>query len=349
MTFELGAIAVYATPLIKLLSSRGHSIDFYTTDRRGFCDPGDEIRKSVTMLNAPPVDMRYDLWMYDLSTWETKQTPFLEKLTEFEGDLVCINFEDGNQFFLNYITGYIIDKTKLYINNSLFVDRGRYPENIRSKLMLAPSYITNSQSFKTLVVPFRDKQRRAIFTGNITGMSESGNPEELKCRILVPMALIKAGVPCYYRIYSSDPNYQSVLEKVPEQYKSQHLKWEDFLKETVNSMIVLSLRGNGHTVRRYFEGLASGGLVFSTRSNHMTEFIGQGVAGEHFVEIDWSGNDVVEKANYYFERTEEAEKIAACGRKFWEDTSMLDDNGVVPPKVANEIINNAKRIAGIEF
>lgn len=349
VTFEHGGLPIYAVDVFRLLKYRGHDVSLLILGTNALVDPNDEIRNSVKLLGELPPTDQFDVWMYDASTWETAQSPFIGAMTAFRGKLVCINFEDEYHFFLTHLTNHVIEKTCLYINNALYKDKERYDVRIRDKIMLAPSYIGNSQAFKNLVVPFAEKKKRAIFTGNITGLTESGDPEELKCRINVPMALINGNVPCYYRIYSSDPNYKKVFDEVPSEYKCTHLDWSEFLQETVNSMIVLSLRGNGHTVRRYFEGLASNGLVFTTKSDHMVEFIGQGKNGEHFIEIDWSGKDVVEKANYYLNHPEESETIANAGRKLWEETSMLDEKFQLPSKISEQIISNARRISGIEF
>lgn len=349
VTFEHPDIPIYSTDLLRLLKFRGHELVFYRIGSGKLQDPHNEIGQVATIVTEAPDYSSFDVWLYDATTWETQRSPFLEEMEKFCGFLININYEDGCQFFLSHLSDYVIEKTSVYINNTLWKDRERYDVRIRNKLMLSPSYIGNSQEFKSLHVPFNEKKKRAIFTGNITGFTESGDQEELKCRIKVPMALINAGFPCYYRIYSSDPAYKALLETVPDEYKLKNLSWKEFIDETINSMIILSLRGNGHTVRRYFEGLASGGLVFSTKSSHMVNFMGQGQAGEHFVEIDWSGKDVADLANYYVDNPDLAEKIAANGRKLWEETCMLDDNKQLPEKVSKEIVRNIYYIAEIKL
>lgn len=343
----MSCLPIHCIDLVRLLHSRGHEIHFYNVSSEPTNDPLGLFSQYTTVLPFLFDIHQYDMWMYDLSSWETPKSPLLSLLECFRGNLVCLNYEDGHQFFLNRSSSEVINKTKLYVNNQLRTDHDRYDSRIREKLFLSNSYISNSQDFKNLSVPFRQKMQRAIFTGNITGHSETGNQNEKKCRIKIPITLINSGVPCFYKIYNSDPNYRKLLKEVPEIYRQGSLPRKEFIEETINSMIILSLRGNGHTVNRFFEGQASGGLIFSTKFRHIVDFIGHGEAGKDYVEIEWDGSDVVDKAKYYFEHIDQAEKIAANGRKIWEEFSMLDENYMLPKKMQYYYVNGFQTIAGI--
>jgi hypothetical protein len=345
ITFEIDSTPIHAIDLFRLLKSRGHSLYFYGCTNAN--DPFNFISSCCEIINTISNFNEFDVWMFDLTGWGSEKTPFLKELENFKGELICINYEDGYNFFESRMNDYVIEKTKLYINNTLYLDRDRYHQNIKNKVMLTTSYIWDSQKFKDEGIPFLEKQKRAIFTGNITGLSETGNSEEYEARIHIPMALINKNIPCYYKIYGSDPNYKKIYENISELYKGKHLCLKNFVKETLDSMVILSIRGNGHTVRRYFEGLASNGLVFTTKFNHMVDFIGKGELGKHYIEIDWSGKDVVEKFKYYMNNLNESEIIANNGRKLWEEYSMLDNNNLLPQKVINSILSEAKKISGI--
>lgn len=348
ITFEHGAIAIHSVDFLRMLKSRGHSLYFLKISTDNLNDPHGWIAQSCTILTHLTNVNQYDMWLYDVTSWDLPRSPLNTLFESYTGKLACINYEDGYGFFLNRVSDAVVDKTLFFMNNTLRTDITKYDTRVRSKLVLSTSYISNSQDFKKMSVAFRNKNKRAIFTGSITGFSESGDPEELKCRIKVPMALINAGIPCFYKIYNSDPGYKSLLKEVPDEYITSHLPRQVFLSETVNSMIILSLKGNGYTVNRFFEGLASGGLVFSTKFQHAANFIGCGIAGTHYVEIMWDGSDVVEKFNYYINNIEEAERIAVNGRKLWEEYSMLDVNNILPTSVIDNIVSQIRNISGVE-
>lgn len=343
VTFEHGGIPIHCIDFLQVLKYRGHEIHFFKSSLDSLNDPHGIFLQNFVVLNNPPQYDLYDIWFYDVTSWEEQNSPFIPFMESFKGKLVCINYEDGYDFFLRRVSSLVVEKTLFYINNTLRKDKSKYPPFVQERLFLSTSYITNSQDFKNVSVPFLNKKRRAIFTGSITGLSESGDPEELKCRIKIPMALINAGIECFYQIYQADPSYQHILSNVPGEYKKPFLERNQFIQETVNSMVILALRGNGYTVNRFFEGLASGGLVFSTKFNHAAEFVGCGESGIHYVEIKWDGSDVVEKIQYYFNHLDEAEIIATNGRKLWEEYSMLDENKNLPKKVIDYYIDGMNK------
>lgn len=351
LTFEDGRVVAHFIDVVRLLKHLGHDIFFFNGGEQPFSSHHQAyFGNSMTVLDSLGTPNDYDVWMYDLCRWNTEPSVFVKDLEEFKGKLVCIAQSDGAGF-LNYrVSDTVLNKTCLFMRNTIFRDRTLYPPSIRDKIFVSTCYITNSQDFKHSNVPFRQKQKRAIFTGNLTGCSESGDPEEYLCRIKIPMALINAGIPCVYRLHGSNPSWKQKYEdNVPAEHKTHPLDRPTFITEMENSMIVLSLRGNYHTVNRFYEGLASGALVFSTKFRHAVDFYGHGEAGVHYVEIEWDGSDVVEKVKYYFEHLDEAERIAANGRKLWEEYSMLDENKILPPKVVNYYIKGIKDVCGIDI
>lgn len=351
LTFEYSTLVVHFIDVVRLLKHRGHELYYYSVGKPEL----DNYIKSLfgdtmTYLDKLGDVSQYDMWIYDLTSWECPKSPFIPQMAGYAGKMICIGEGDGAGFCTERVTQGILDKTSLFMRNTFFKDMTLYHPSIHNKMLLSTCYISNSQDFKKLAVPFREKQKRAIFTGSLTGFAEKGTREGEFCRIHVPMALIKAGVPCVYRLHNHNPNWKEKFDtRVPEEYRVTMLSRPDFIKEMENSMIVLALRGNYHTVNRFFEGQASGGLVFTTRFRHEAEFMGHGEPGVHYVEIEWDGSDVVEKAKYYFEHVDEAETIAQNGRKLWEEYSMLDDNKLLPQKVIDYYVEGIKRVGGIEI
>jgi hypothetical protein len=300
ITFENQLIAKHAIDLIRTLQASGHTIYYHCLGQKvtGYDYlSGIYSSKMIVLPHLPDLN-KIDVWIYDLTPGAenaSSGTPFLERLCRFIGHLVCINYEDGYDFFLGRSSDYLIDKTDVFLNNALYKDRERYDSRIRNKLVLSTSYITNSQLFKKIKTEFQSKQARAFFTGNITGFSMT-HRDEFKCRILVPLSIIQSNIPCFYRIYHYDPSMKDIYDlDVPQEYKQPVMPVKKYIKEFSGSKYILSLRGMGLTVNRFFEGLASNGLVFSTKFNDTLDFIGQGVENIHYINIDWSGSDAVEK------------------------------------------------------
>ena len=352
LTFEDPSVSIHFLDVVRMLKHFGHDIYFYNAGKRPF-DPFylTYFKNSMYFLNTLYNTDQYDMWIYDLTSWYCPKSVLIEKLESYKGPMICICEGDGADFCLHRSTDKIIEKTDLFMRNTLFTNLERYDARIRNKLFLSTCYISNSQDFKTTKVPFKKKKQRTIFTGSLTGFSEKGNPDERLCRIKVPMALIAAGVPCVYRVHGFEPSLKKEFDElVPKEYlTSVTLSRDDFVKEMSNSMIILAMRGNYHTVNRFFEGQASGGIVFATKFRDQADFYGHGEPNVHYVEIEWDGSDVVEKTKYYFDHLAESEMIARNGRKLWEDYSMLDENGTLPLRVLNYYVAGIKKFTGIDI
>ena len=351
LSFEHSTLALHFIDVVRLLRHRGHQVDFLSVGKTEFTPfYKDMFEGAMNYVDVVDDFNKYDLWMYDLTSWDSPKSPLIPMMEAYSGKMVCIGNGDGAGFCNERASDAVMKKTSIFMRNTLFTNLEYYHPFMRDKLFLTTCYISNSQDFKDSKIPFREKQKRAIFTGSLTGFSENGDPDRYLCRIKVPMALIGAGVPCVYRLHNHNPDWKMKFESnVPEEYRVTALSRPDFIKEMKSSMIVLALRGNYHTVNRFFEGQASGGLVFTTRFKEDAEFFGHGDPGVHYVEIEWDGSDVVEKAKYYLEHIDEAETIAANGRKLWEECSMLDGNNLLPQKVIDYYVEGIKRVGGIDI
>lgn len=350
VTFEHSSLPIHALDFIQTLRSVGVKIDFAMGKvLPNINDPFDFFKNNTTIIDDIVNIDDYQIWFFDVSSWEGVKTPYLDLLRNFKGVLACINFEDGYQFFKERLDDYLIDKTSVFINNALYVDRGRYDSRIRSKLMLTTSYISNSQDFKNVLVSYRNKKDRAIFTGSLTGGSETGNKYEENCRVNIPLKLINNDREIIYNIHGYDPTRKNIFDAFNLDFKKPFYSRQEFVKLFSQSKIVLSLKGNGHTVNRFFEGQAAGGLILSTPFDKVVEFIGQGVSGKDYIEIQFSGDDVVEKMDYYLSYIDESEKIASQSKLTWETFSKRDENGFLPQRVRNKIISDIEFHTGIKF
>lgn len=351
LTFEFAPVILHFIDVVRLLNYWGHKVYFYNAGKRSLDSRyAIEFGDNISILNELGDTNQYDMWIYDLLSWDYPKSVLIPEMESFKGTMICIEEGDGAQFMEQRTSDIVIDKTSLFMRNVLHKDRTKYNTRIRNKLFISTCHITNSQDFKYIRTPFDWRLKRAIFTGSLTGLSENGDSERYLCRIKVPMTLINAGIPCVYRLHSYNPSWKKKFDEcVPNEYKASALDRETFIKEMLKSMIILSLRGNSHVVNRFYEGLASGGLVFSTKFRDAVDFYGHGEAGIHYVEIEWDGSDVVDKAKYYFEHTYEAQTIAENGRKLWEEYSMLDKNKLLPKKVIDYYVNGIKEISGIDI
>jgi hypothetical protein len=215
--------------------------------------------------------------------------------------------------------------------------------------MLTTSYISNSQDFRDVSVSFREKKDRAVFTGSLTGGSETGNKHEENCRINIPLKLINNSREIIYNIHGYDPTRKNIFVSFDSTYKKPILSRKEFVELYSQSKVILSLKGNGHTVNRFFEGQASRGLILSTPFDKVVEFIGQGVSGKDYVEIEFSGDDVIEKMDYYLGNVDKSEEIANHARLTWDTFSKRDDNGFLPERVRNKIISDITFHTGLKF
>jgi len=351
LTFEDGRVALHFRDVINTLKHFGHQIDYYDAGEVKMPEHHLPLYNGNLNVITELTDLsKYNLWIYDLTSWSSPVSPLVEQMERFSGRMICIGEGDGAGFLIERTSMKVVEKTNLFMRNTLFKNKSFYHPAIWHKMFLSTCYITNSQDFKNVIVPFKEKQKRAIFTGSLTGFSEDGNRERELARIKIPMALINAGVPCVYRLHNHNPQWKEFFDKnVPEAHKTTALDRPDFIKEMSTSMIVLAIRGNYHTVNRFFEGQASGGLVFTTRFKEDAEFYGHGDPGVHYVEIEWDGSDVVEKARYYLEHVDEAEVIANNGRKLWEEHSMLDDSNLLPQRVLDYYVQGIRSIGGIDI
>lgn len=348
LTFEHGPVVIHFLDVVRMLNHMGHDVYYYETGSFQLQPyPQSLFGNSMYYLNEIGDASQYDLWIYDLTSWDCPMSPLVAQMESFKGPMICIGEGDGASFCLNRTSEQVRAKTSLFMRNTFFKDLSIYHPSVVNKMFLSTCYISNSQDFKKSAIPFKDKQKRAIFTGHLTGFAEKGNKEGEYCRIHVPMSLINANVPCIYRIYGANPRWEDRLAKVPEEYKTTAVARPTFIKEMEESMIVLALRGNYHTVNRFFEGQAAGSLVFTTKFRDDCEFYGHGEPGVHYVEIAWDGSDVVEKAKYYFDHPDEAETIAHNGRKLWEDYSMLDDRNLLPQRVIDYYRKGIREIGRI--
>lgn len=350
VTFEHSSLPIHAVDFIQTLKSFGVQIDFVMGKvLPNINDPFDFFKNNTNVIDNISDINDYQIWFFDVSSWEGDKTPYLDLLKSFKGVLACINFEDGYHFFQDRLDDYLIDKISVFINNALYVDRGRYDKRIRSKLMLTTSYVSNSQDFRNVLVPYRDKKDRAIFTGSLTGGSETGNKHEENCRINIPLKLVNNSRDIIYNIHGYDPTRKNIFDAFNSDYKKPFYSRQEFVELFSQSKIILSLKGNGHTVNRFFEGQAAGGLILSTPFDKVVEFIGQGTSGKDYIEIQFSGDDVVDKMDYYLSYVNESEKIANQAKLTWETFSKRDENGFLPQRVRNKIVSDITFHTGIQF
>lgn len=356
-TFELPALSLRAMDYINMLLSFGHEVDLY-----GVGPDQNWIKFVVDTLNNPrcrqvlgtPVFNDYRAWYYDLSTFERWQYPtiFWKELMEYRSDgfMACVNYEDGYRFFSDRITAAVQDKTLLFMNNALYLDRTNYPTRGRNKLFLTTSYISNSQKFRKVFVPIADRVKRVFFSGSVTGNSTSltnFSPLEPRLRItLVEMVRSHPEIPSILRFLSYEPMWKKFYDEIPPELKCQPTDEKTFVNELSNSLISLCVKGNSYPTNRFFESMAAGCVTFSTQIDHEIEVYGIGEKGKDYIEIKADGSDLIEKIKFYLDNPAAAAKVAANGRAVWEKYNMLDDNGLFTPYTQMYHIEGIKKVTG---
>lgn len=356
-TFELPALSVRAMDYINVLLSFGHEVDIF-----GVGEGQDWIKWVVDTLNNPrlrhlketPVFNEYRAWYYDLSTFERWQYPtlFWKELVEYRSDgfMACINYEDGYRFFSDRITEAIQDRTMLFMNNALYLDRTNYPVRARSKLFMTTSYISNSQKFGKVIVPFKDKTKRVFFSGSVTGNQTSltnFSPLEPRLRVtLVEMVHSHPEISSILRFFSYEPEWKHFFDEIPSELKCKPTDEATFVDELSHSLISLCIKGNSYPTNRFFESMAAGCVTFSTQIDHEIEVYGIGEKGKDYVEIKADGTDLIDKIRFYLDNPGAAEVLASNGRKVWEKYNMLDGTGLFSPDTQRYHIEGIKKITG---
>jgi hypothetical protein len=83
-----------------------------------------------------------------------------------------------------------------------------------------------------------------------------------------------------------------------------------YYRELRDSRIVLSPFGWGEVCFRDFEAILSGALLFKPDMSHLVTWPDVYRPGETYVPLDWDGEDLEEKADYYLANDEERRRIA---------------------------------------
>lgn len=357
VTFEMPELCLRSVDFINLLISYGHEISLYAVGVKpewGEYMIGLINHPRFSYLKDPPEFNDYRIWIYDLSSRDRWKYPslFWKELVEFRNDglLICVNYEDGYHFFDDRITDHIKWTTSVFMNNAVYIDRMKYPERIRNKLLLSTSYISNSQPFRNVKVPYDQKTKRVFFSGSVTGNSTSmTNFSEWEPRLRIILAekvYREKTIPSIIRFFSCDPVWQKYYDEMPVELKSPPQPPHQFVDELSKSKISLCVKGNSYPTNRFFESMAAGCLTFSTKIDHEIEVYGTGQAGKDYVEINVDGSDLIPKIHYYLDHSDEAKVIADSGRKTWEKYNMLDDNGLLPLETQTHHVEGVKTLSG---
>lgn len=357
-TFEFPALCVRATDYINLLLHYGHSVDVYlygSIDATYHDLMTTHIHHvNFRMLIDFPEMKNYNCWYYDLTSqtrWKYASV-FQDELVSFSGGfLACINYEDGYSFYSDRVTNYIKDKTCIFINNALYTDKNKYTAHVRNKVFLTTSYISNSQSFKNGTIPFDKKIRRVMFSGSLTGnptiLSKYNDLERYIRFTFCKKIYDSYDINSIIRLTGYDPTYKHVYDsEIPEYMKKPHSSHVEFIKEMFESYISLSLKGNSYPTNRFFESQAAGCLTLSTKINGEVEIYGVGENLKNYVEIDVSGNDLLDTIRYYLNNPHIAKPIADAGRENWEKYSMLNDSGIFSKETEIYHIESIKKLTG---
>lgn len=356
-TFEFPTLMLRSEDYINLLLSFGHDVFLYSFNK-GNIDQLNWMKSRIqkknfhVLLTEPKIN-DYEGWYYDLTSSDWRYPSIIARdIVDYRsnGFLACINYEDGYQFFDDRITDSAKARTSLFMNNSLFIDRDRYPKYVKDKVFLTTSYITNSQKFKHETIPYKFREKRVIFSGSVTGqrtiLSNYSEYEENLRFLLCKRILEDPSINSIIRFTNYEPIFKHHFENIPDKFKSKTKSETEFVDEMVNSCISLAIKGNSYPTNRFFESQAAGCVTFSNKLDGEVEIYGVGNKNEDYIEIDVTGDDLIEKINRYLSNDVDAERISNNGRKTWERYNMLNSEGVYTEETKKYHIEGIKKITG---
>lgn len=332
--FECITLSIRAIDLINMFNKHcGYDIYFFQLD-----DTSKFIFNSYNLNEYNIWDKtninQFDIVAYDNTTWENGISELNSLVKNFKNKLVCVNYEDGQEFYLQNITNYTIDKTSLFINNALYVDRDKYPTSIKNKLFLTTSYITNSQIFRDSKPIFQNKKNRIYFTGSLTGnpspLTNYSNEERYLRYNIVKRIYDNKSFNSYLKFYTYDPSYKEFFDNnIPPELKGKNcLSESEYISMMIDSMICIAVKGNSLPTNRLHEAQAAGCIAITNNFNKIVDIYGVGTNGTTFLEIDISLSDLEEKIEYCMNNVEFSHKIMKNSRENWERFNMLDQYGV---------------------
>ena len=275
----------------------------------------------------------FEIIFYDLTTWENILSPINKYARQFKNKMVCINYEDGYSFADHRIDDYTKDKTVLFINNSLFKDRDQYSKNIKHKLFLTTSYITNSQMFKNKNINIDAKKPRVYFTGSLTGntsrLSNYNDSEKyFRFNLVEKIYNLKKYNP-YLKFLNCDPTYEAFFKNnIPSHLKeTTYSNIDVYTQMMIESMFCIAVKGNSLPTNRLHESQAAG-CISITNNFDEVEIYGVGISNKTFIEINIDLSDVEEKIDHCINNLDFARNIMNNARNNWETFNMLDDDGL---------------------
>lgn len=323
-SFECISMPIRASIFINFLVTQGHIVDLHVPFDK--FEGKSDIRYTNFYKDIENINLNYyDVWMHDLLNYDElyKFSKYNFYFKNFNKKLVIINYDDGSIFF-EYRIEYP-ERVNLWMNNLLFKDKRRYPEYIRDKCMLVPSYIEESNKhfnyINDNIIEFTQKNNRLHFSGTLTG----GLPA-FEHRAVVVSELKRSNIDKIIRVCGHENHitlkwYYDFI--VPSEYKLKSVEYLDFINEMNNSKYIFALKGNGmDPTRRCFESLFFNSLTFMTKNNY-TEYLAQPQNEKHVVDIEIDGSDVLDKLDYYCNNLYESENIANNGRLFWEQNCRI--------------------------
>jgi hypothetical protein len=281
---------------------------------------------------------QFEIVFYDNTSWERGMSKINEYVKSFKKKLVCINYEDGQEFYLQNLEQSTIDKTLMFINNALYVDKDRYIKQIHGKLFLTTSYITNSQLFKNKSINVNNKKPKVYFTGSLTGnpskLTNFSESEKYFRYDLVKKIFNNKKYDSYLKFFNCDPSYRNFFNDIMEnELKGDTTKYhsqEEYSNMMIESMFCIAVKGNSLPTNRLHESQAAG-CISITNNFDEVEIYGVGVNNKTFIEINIDLSDVEEKIEYCINNIDFAKNIMYNSRNNWETYNMLDEDGLYSP------------------
>ncbi len=111
-------------------------------------------------------------------------------------------------------------------------------------------------------------------------------------------------------------NYEDELNILNE---NKLIKYNDYIRELINSKLCISPFGYGEVCWRDFEAILAGSLLIKPDMSHLVTKPNIYIPYETYVPINWDYSDLEEKCIYYIENQKERYKITSNARAVWDD------------------------------
>lgn len=274
---------------------------------------------------APP---DADAWFHGLG-WNPTIPPTapVAQMRVFRGDVVVFQACDHVTMHVHRIPPELRTRARRFLRNHWPSDDCDVPDDVKRRWGLIPPML---RPFPVRAGDdLRSRPNASMFYGTRTG-GHFKLPDGSNARETLVRAMRASGVPFEGGL---SPNANAVYAPDPS-LMVPRMKDREHTRRLSRTKLCLAPWGNHPLTYRLFEGLALRCLVLA-QSIASTRFIDGGLeAGRHYVELRPDLSDLADKARYYLDHLDEAQRIADAGHALY--VRRFAYRGAVPSRYTFE-------------